>query len=130
MYEAVTRNVQVIVEPEYLAAESDPHENRFIWAYTITVTNGGSETIQLLSRHWRITDGHGEERHVRGEGVVGQQPVLRPGERFRYTSGCPLTTAHGSMVGSYLMVSEGGDRFEVEIPAFALLSPHLKPTLH
>ena len=107
MYEAVTRDIRVRVTPQYLEEESSPDEGHFFWAYTIEITNEGSETVQLRSRHWRITDADGRTEEVRGPGVVGETPVLEPGASFRYTSGCPLATPSGIMVGSYQMTTRG-----------------------
>jgi ApaG protein len=124
MYKALTENIHVTVRPEYLESQSRPDENRFMWAYTIAVENHGVETITLLTRHWIITDGLGRRQDVRGDGVVGEQPTLRPGQRFEYTSGCPLATPSGMMVGSYGMITATGRPLEVAIPAFSLDSPH------
>ncbi|PJK29380.1 Co2+/Mg2+ efflux protein ApaG [Minwuia thermotolerans] len=122
-YVAVTRGVTVRVKPAYLPRQSDPESGRHVWAYEVTIENGGSETVQLLNRHWRITDGHGRVEIVDGPGVVGEQPVLQPGQRHTYASGCPLPTPSGIMVGHYEMVNEKGERFLVEIPAFSLDLP-------
>ena len=122
-YQAVTRGIRVTVLPQYLADESDPDENRYCWAYTITIENEGLESVRLRSRVWRITDETGHVQEVRGPGVVGQTPILKPGEQFRYTSGCPLPTPSGIMVGSFQMTSEDGDLFDVAVPAFSLDSP-------
>jgi ApaG protein len=122
-YVAVTRGVRVSVEPRYLDDESDPEQNRFAWSYTIDIANDGPVTVQLLTRRWTITDARGRSEIVRGPGVVGQTPTLKPGEAFRYTSGCPLTTSSGFMVGSYGMVTADGEPFDVAIPAFSLDSP-------
>ena len=130
MYEAVTRGIRVRVTPHFLEEESAPDEERYFWAYTIDLLNEGSETVQLRSRHWRITDAKGRTEEVRGPGVVGQTPVLEPGGSFRYTSGCPLTTPSGIMVGSYQMTTEAGELFNVTIPAFSLDSPHAKRSLN
>ncbi|MBX9738844.1 MAG: Co2+/Mg2+ efflux protein ApaG [Beijerinckiaceae bacterium] len=130
MYTAVTREIQVTVLPQYVAERSDPDESRFFWAYTIEVTNLGRETVQLTARHWRITDANGLLEEVHGPGVVGEQPVIPPGESFRYTSGCPLTTPSGIMMGSYRMVDEAGEGFDVEIPAFSLDCPFSSRTLN
>ena len=108
MYEAVTRDIRVRVTPQYLEEESAPDERRYLWSYTIEISNEGSEVVQLRSRHWRITDGHGRTEEVRGPGVVGQTPTIQPGTSFRYTSGCPLPTPSGIMVGSYQMTTDGG----------------------
>lgn len=130
MYEAVTRGIRVRVQPQYLEEESAPVDGRYVWAYTIDIINEGTETVQLRSRHWRITDAAGRTEEVRGPGVVGETPVLGPGESFRYTSGCPLTTPSGIMVGSYQMTTEDGGRIEVAIPAFSLDSPHARRSLN
>ncbi len=130
MYSAKTRGVQVSVTPHFMESESSPRENRYFWAYTVEIINEADETVQLMSRHWCITDGHGQLHEVKGPGVVGEQPVLRAGESFKYTSGCPLDTPHGSMVGVYQMVAEDGAAFEAIIPAFPLQSPYAKMTLH
>jgi ApaG protein len=130
MYEAVSRGIRVRVVPQYLEEESSPDEGRYFWAYTIDITNEGEETVQLRSRHWRITDAHGRTEEVRGPGVVGQTPVLRPGTSFRYTSGCPLETPSGIMVGSYQMTTEGGELVNVAIPAFSLDSPHAQRSVN
>jgi ApaG protein len=104
--------------------ESSPEDSRYFWAYTIEIVNEGSETVRLQERHWRITDAAGRTEEVRGAGVVGETPVLGPGASFRYTSGCPLATPSGIMVGSYQMLTEAGERIDVAIPAFSLDSPH------
>jgi ApaG protein len=130
MYEAVTRGIRVRATPQYLEEESAPEDDRFFWAYTIDISNEGSETVQLRSRHWRITDADGRTEEVRGPGVVGETPVLKPGTAFRYTSGCPLDTPSGIMVGSYQMTTEAGELFNVAIPAFSLDSPHAKRSLN
>ena len=122
--------IDISVEPFYLDEESSPEHNRFVFGYRITITNNGSRTVQLLNRHWRITDGNGSTVEVRGPGVVGQQPVLAPGERFQYASGAPRATPSGIMVGSYEMIADDGERFEVEIPAFSLDAPGSRLQLH
>lgn len=122
-YRAVTRHLTVEVEPFFLPDQSDAEQNQFVWAYRVTVENGGNETVQLVARFWHITDGSGHVEEVRGPGVVGEQPVLKPGDSFQYTSGCPLSTPSGIMVGRYTMVSETGESFEVAIPAFSLDLP-------
>jgi ApaG protein len=125
MYEAETAGLVVRVEPQFLPEESDPDANRFMWAYTIEIENRSPETVKLVSRYWRIMDENGLTQEVRGAGVVGQQPVLEPGESFRYTSGCPLGAPSGVMVGAYSMQRvENGDAFEIAVPAFPLDSPH------
>ncbi len=120
MYEAVTREVAVTVTPRYSPERSSPANSYFFWTYTINITNRGSETVQLKTRHWRITDAGGKEQEVKGPGVVGEQPVLKPGESFDYTSGVPLQTPSGFMRGSYGMATESGEPFDIEIPAFSL----------
>ena len=115
MYEAVTRGIRVRVTPEFIEDQSSPDESYFVWAYTVEIANEGEETVQLISRHWRITDGRGSLQEVRGPGVVGKTPVLAPGASFRYTSGCPLTTPSGIMAGSYQMSGPGGVLFNVEM---------------
>lgn len=124
MYSQTTREILVTVKPIFLEDQSSPLENHFVWAYHVTIENQGKETVQLLTRHWRITDSLGRVQEVRGGGVVGEQPVLPPGQAFEYTSGTPLTTPSGIMVGSYGMESADGERFDIEIPAFSLDSPH------
>ena len=123
-YSATTRQISVSVNPIYLDDQSAPEHSHFVWAYHVVIENRGAETVQLRSRHWRITNARGELREVRGPGVVGEQPRLEPGDAFEYTSGVPLTTPSGIMSGSYQMESEDGDSFDVEIPAFSLDSPH------
>jgi ApaG protein len=123
MYESQTRGIRIRVEPQYLDDQSEPDDGRFYWAYTIDIINEGTETVQLRSRHWRITDATGRTEEVRGPGVVGQTPTLRPGTSFQYTSGCPLATPSGIMVGSYQMTTEAGEEFNVAIPAFSLDRP-------
>src|SRR5262245_31671119 len=124
--EATTRNIQVRVEAEYDPGRSNPGEQQWFFLYTVQITNEGAETVQLVSRHWIITDAMGKVEEVRGPGVIGQQPVLGPGESFRYTSGCPLTTPFGSMHGTYQMVNQGGEKFDVEIAPFALTEPYTR----
>ena len=111
---------QVDVQPEYLPEQSSPEQGLYSFAYTITITNSGQVPAQLISRHWLITNAHGQVEEVKGLGVVGHQPLLKPGESFEYTSGCRLRTPSGSMQGSYFCVAEDGERFEVDIPAFVL----------
>ncbi|MBV1700882.1 MAG: Co2+/Mg2+ efflux protein ApaG [Hyphomicrobiales bacterium] len=123
MYSEVTRDIQVTVLPEYLVERSKPEEGLYFWIYTIEIANNGHETVQLISRHWQITDARGHIEHVRGAGVIGEQPILEPERTFRYTSGCPLTTPSGIMVGSYRFVTDSGEAFDVAIPAFSLDSP-------
>lgn len=123
MYTAVTRSIEVSVEPFYLSEQSEPDRERWVFGYRVRIENAGDEMVQLLHRHWRITDGNGRVVEVRGEGVVGEQPRLEPGESFQYTSGTPLPTPSGIMAGSYQMVTEDGERFDVAIPAFSLDAP-------
>ena len=130
MYRAVTRQIEVTVEPNFLPEESSVDKGEYFWSYTIVITNSGEETVQLQTRHWIITDASGKRQEVRGEGVVGEQPVLAPGERFEYTSGIPLTTASGFMTGRYQMVSESGEKFEIDVPTFSLDSPDSKRVLN
>jgi ApaG protein len=130
MYRAVTRNIEVVVTPRFIADRSSPENNYFFWAYTIAITNKGTDTVQLKTRHWRITDAGGRRQEVRGPGVVGEEPVLKSGESFEYTSGVPLQTPSGFMVGTYGMVSSSGEHFDIEIPAFSLDSGNAKPTIN
>jgi ApaG protein len=123
MYRAVTRRIEVTVEPNFLPERSSPERSRYFWSYTIVITNTGDETVQLRTRRWIITDATGRQQEVRGEGVIGEQPVIAPGEHFEYTSGVPLSTASGFMTGSYEMESDTGERFEIEVPTFSLDSP-------
>jgi ApaG protein len=122
--EATTRGIRVSVVAEYAPSRSRPQANEWFFLYTITIHNEGSDTVQLLSRHWIITNGTGEVEEVRGPGVVGQQPVLAPGESFTYTSGCPLRTAFGTMEGTYQMVTTNGQPFDVKIAPFTLSEPY------
>jgi ApaG protein len=122
--EALTRGVRVRVESEYAPDRSQPCKNQWFFLYTVTISNEGGDTIQLLTRHWIITDGTGNVQEVRGPGVVGKQPTLKPGDSFEYTSGCELTTAFGVMEGSYQMISDVGERFDVRIAPFTLSEPY------
>ncbi len=122
-YALTTRGVRVVVMPRFAPEQSDVERGRFLWAYTVRLENTGEETVQLLTRHWVITDGLGRVEEVRGPGVVGEQPVLPPGQSFEYTSGCPLATASGVMQGSYGMRTAGGESFDAAIPAFSLHMP-------
>ena len=117
MYEAISNRFRVTVRPQFLAGQSNPAEDKFVWAYTITIENLGQVTAQLLTRHWIITDALGHKQEVRGDGVVGEQPTLAPGESFQYTSGCPLS-------------GENGQHFDITVPAFSLDSPHDKRILN
>jgi ApaG protein len=124
MYECITHNVRVAVKTAYLDDLSDPIESQFLWSYTVTIENTGPEPVQLISRYWHITDGDGRVQELRGQGVVGAQPVIEPGKMFEYTSGCPLPTASGFMMGHYQMRSASGEAFDATIPAFLLESPY------
>ena len=128
MYEAVTRGIKVSVTPQFLEYEAD--DDRYFWAYTVVIENESETAAQLKTRYWQITDAKGRVEEVRGPGVVGETPLLRPGERFTYTSGCPLNEPSGVMVGHYGMVDADGDVFEVEIPAFSLDSPDGQRTVN
>ena len=130
MYRAVTRQIEVTVEPNFQPGHSAIDRGEYFWSYTIVITNSGNETVQLRTRHWIITDAAGRKEVHRGEGVVGKQPVLAPGERFEYTSGVPLTTTSGFMTGRYQMVSESGEHFEIDVPTFSLDSPDSKRVLN
>jgi ApaG protein len=130
MYRTVTRDIEVTVTPRFLPERSSPDSAYYFWAYTIVLTNLGGETVQLKTRHWRITDAAGKLQEVKGAGVVGEQPVLRPGESFKYTSGVPLPTASGFMTGSYGMVTIDGEPFEIAIPAFSLDSSESGRTIN
>ena len=129
-YEAVTSHIRVSVQPQFLADQSAPEDGRYVWAYTIEIANEGKSTVQLQERYWRITDARGKVEEVRGPGVVGETPVLKPGQSFKYTSGCPLQTASGIMAGNYVMVGEDGVTFTVDVPAFSLDSPFTRRALH
>lgn len=122
--EAVTRGIRIRVKAEYAPERSQPLKNQWFFLYTIQIANEGTETVQLLSRHWIITDALGKVDEVRGPGVVGKQPVLSPGQSFQYTSGCPLTTPFGSMHGTYQMITQSGDMFDVEVAPFTLTEPY------
>jgi ApaG protein len=130
MYKAVTRGISVAVTPRFMPEESSPDDGRYFFAYTVEIINLGLERVQLRTRYWKIIDGHGRIQEVRGTGVVGQQPVLGPGESFNYTSGCPLPTPDGTMQGNYTMETSTGETFTAEIPAFSLDSPHAKRVVH
>jgi ApaG protein len=122
--EALTRGIRVRVQSEYSPDQSAPSKNQWFFLYTVTISNEGADTVQLLTRHWIITDGTGHIEEVRGPGVVGKQPTLKPGESFEYTSGCPLTTPFGVMEGTYQMVTQDGERFDVKIAPFTLSEPY------
>jgi len=122
--EAVTGGVRVRVQAEYSPAHSRPHENRWFFLYSVSITNESDRTVQLVTRHWQITDATGHVEELRGPGVVGQQPVLEPGQSFEYTSGCPLASPYGSMRGSFQMITADGSQFDAEIAAFELSAPY------
>lgn len=124
MYEQITNGVKVTVSPIYLEDQSSPGDDHYVWAYHVTIENQSADRVQLINRYWQITDARGQTEEVRGPGVVGEQPILNPGEAFEYTSGAPLTTPSGIMVGSYEMEFSDGLRADVAIPAFSLDSPH------
>jgi len=124
IYEAKTGAIRVRVEPEFIEERSSPEEGHYFWTYTVQIDNEGEESVQLMSRVWLITDEAGRREEVRGKGVVGQCPTIGPGESFNYTSGCPLATPSGIMVGSYQMRNEDGQEFTVQIPAFSLDCPY------
>ena len=130
-YRAVTNGVEVTVRTYFLEDQSDPDEGRWVWAYQVRIANMGRETLQLLRRTWRITDAHGRMQIVQGAGVVGEQPVLEPGDAFEYTSGTPLETSSGFMVGTYhMIVTASAQELDVAIPAFSLDSPGQRTQLH
>jgi ApaG protein len=130
VYEARTGEILVRVEPRYLPEQSDEHERRYVWGYTVEIENHGEETVQLLSRRWLITDALNRTETVVGEGVRGEQPTLGPRQAFRYTSFCPLATPSGEMRGAYQMITDEGSVFEVEIPAFSLHLPSARRNLN
>jgi ApaG protein len=130
MFEALTNNILVTAMPVYIDERSAPEESRYFWAYRIAIQNRGVVGVQLISRYWHIVDGSGHVEEVRGEGVVGEQPLIGPGEIFEYTSGCPLTTPSGFMRGTYRMLDESGRRFDAEIPGFPLDLPDAKHVLN
>jgi len=130
MYESTTRDIKVVVQPQYLAQQSKPEDSYFVWSYTIIIENTGTDAVRLRTRYWHITDGVGRVQEVRGEGVVGEQPLIAPGESFKYTSGAPLATPSGFMSGSYQMETGTGQPFEVEIPAFSLDQPTSEGVVH
>jgi ApaG protein len=130
-FEAITQNITVRVQVFYLAEHSEPESSAYKWAYQVTIINAGNRTVQLMRRSWDITDAHGQVQHVHGEGVIGKQPVLRPGEQYEYTSGTPLGTPSGFMTGQYHMQElHSGDTFDIDIPTFSLDSPFQNTTLN
>jgi ApaG protein len=130
MFERTTRQIKVSVSPAFLADQSAPDNNHFFWAYTVHIENAGPDTVQLRARYWRIIDANGRTIEVKGAGVVGQQPILRPGETFEYKSGTPLETPSGMMLGAYQMQTANGEAFQVDIPVFPLDSPHEDRRIH
>jgi ApaG protein len=130
MYSETTRSIRIAVEPFYVAEQSEPDTGRYVFGYRVTIENCGGEAVQLLARHWRITDALGRVMEVKGPGVVGEQPRLEPGESFAYTSGTPLDTPSGIMVGTYKMVNAKGELFDVRIPAFSLDAPGPRGPVH
>ena len=130
-YTKITRAIRISVRSFYLEDQSNPEDNHFVWAYRVKIENNGRESVQLLRRTWQITDAHGRTQHVHGAGVVGEQPLLEPGESFEYTSGTPLDTPSGFMVGAYhMVVPSSGENFDVAIPPFSLDSPHQSGRVH
>lgn len=123
-YSKTTNEIKVSVIPTYLEDQSEPSDNMYVWAYTVQVENMGQKDVQLMNRYWKILDAKGSAQEVRGPGVVGEQPVIKPGEGFRYTSGTALHTPSGVMLGHYEMLSDAGDLFPIDIPAFSLDSPY------
>ena len=124
MSEATTRNIRVTVRAQYDPSRSSPQQNEWFFLYTVNIVNEGEDTVTLVSRHWVITDGMGKVEEVRGPGVVGNQPVLAPGKSFEYTSGCPLATPFGSMQGTYQMINQRHEEFDIEIAPFTLTEPY------
>lgn len=122
--EAITRHIRVHVTARYVPGQSQPFQNLWFFSYTVEITNEGPETVQLVSRHWIITDANSEIEEVRGQGVVGQQPVLEPGDSFEYTSQCRLKTSTGTMHGTYQMLTGDAEQFDVEIAPFVLSEPY------
>ncbi|MBB3384774.1 ApaG protein [Rhizobium tropici] len=130
MYRALTRDIEVVVEPFYLEEQSDPDDDRYVWGYRIVISNHSKEAVKLVTRYWHITDMNGIVDEVTGPGVVGEQPHLKPGDTYEYSSGCPLDTPSGMMFGHYQMETDGGEQFHVKIPAFSLDTPNLLRTLN
>tara|TARA_B100001123_G_C14765407_1_gene810462 strand:- start:262 stop:654 length:393 start_codon:yes stop_codon:yes gene_type:complete len=125
MFSKTTKNINISVKPYYLEEQSEPDEHHYVWAYQITINNLGEKTVQLKKRFWEITDSNGSKKEVTGAGVVGEQPILRPGEKYEYTSGTPLSTPSGFMEGYYEMETTDGNKFDASIPLFSLDSPHI-----
>ena len=130
MYEEITRSIRITVKPFFLDEQSSPENDHYVFAYQVKIENQGAETVQLRNRYWKITDGFGQQQEVRGEGVVGEQPVINPGDSYEYTSGTPLGTSSGIMVGTYEMVTSGGESFDAAVPAFSLDSPYTAKQLN
>ncbi|MDR7143480.1 Co2+/Mg2+ efflux protein ApaG [Rhizobium sp. BE258] len=130
MYRALTRDIEVVVEPFYLEEQSDPDDDRYVWGYRIVISNNSGLSVKLVNRYWNITDQNGVVDEVTGPGVVGEQPRLEPGDTYEYSSGCPLDTPSGLMFGHYQMETDEGELFDVEIPAFSLDSPGLLRVLN
>ena len=130
MYRALTRDIEVVVEPFYLEEQSDPDDDRYVWGYRVVIANNSDIAVRLVNRYWNITDQNGPIDEVSGPGVVGEQPRLQPGDTYEYSSGCPLDTPSGLMFGHYQMETDEGEMFDVEIPAFSLDSPGLLRVLN
>ena len=130
MYSKTTKKINITVKPYYLEDQSEPEDQHFVWAYQVTIDNQSNEKVQLINRYWKIVDSNGSEQEVRGEGVVGEQPILNPGEKFEYTSGTPLSTPSGFMGGHYGMETNEGKKFDAIIPQFSLDSPFIKNNLN
>ena len=130
MYSKKTKKINITVNPYFLDDQSEPEDQHFVWAYQVTIDNQSNEKVQLKNRYWKIIDSNGSEQEVRGEGVVGEQPILNPGEKFEYTSGTPLTTPSGFMEGYYEMETKSGSKFEACIPQFSLDSPFTSAKLN
>ena len=130
MYRALTRDIEVTVEPYFLEEQSDPDDSRYVWGYRIVISNHSEIAVRLMTRYWHITDENGQVDEVSGPGVIGEQPLLNPGDTYEYSSGCPLDTPSGVMFGHYSMEAEDGETFNVAIPAFSLDSPGLVRTLN
>ena len=130
MFKATTHGVSVTVMPVYIDERSNPESSQYFWAYRVVIENNSNQTLKLLTRYWKITDSNGHVEEVRGDGVIGEQPVLNSGENFSYTSGCPLSTSSGIMEGSYNMQNDSGEILEISIPAFPLDLPDLRPVIN
>ena len=130
MYTKTTKKISITVNPYFLEDQSEPDDQHYVWAYQVTINNEGKEIVQLKNRYWKIIDSNGTKQEVKGEGVVGEQPILNPGEKFEYTSGTPLSTPSGFMGGHYEMETKTGKKFEAIIPQFSLDSPFIKNNLN